>query len=103
MMLHAEEAEDEAWIYNGKKEVPPTMRRVKIAPNVTAIPDEAFARHQELEDYPFKNAIPCHMSELHKVSTALLLTPFQVAAAWFQLNFQRKDHSTLIFPDAVRW
>eukprot|EP00980_Cylindrotheca_fusiformis_P015503 scaffold4394_cov138-Cylindrotheca_fusiformis.AAC.1 len=41
---HPEEAEGEAWIYNGQEEVPPTVRRVKIAENVTAIPDEAFLR-----------------------------------------------------------
>eukprot|EP00980_Cylindrotheca_fusiformis_P018131 scaffold5841_cov81-Cylindrotheca_fusiformis.AAC.3 len=47
---HPEEAEDDAWIYNGQEEVPPTVRRVKIAENVIEIPDEAFSGHTELEE-----------------------------------------------------
>eukprot|EP00980_Cylindrotheca_fusiformis_P017016 scaffold5202_cov157-Cylindrotheca_fusiformis.AAC.3 len=45
-MQHHEEAEDEVWIYSGQKEVPATVRRVKIAETVTRIPDEAFRLHQ---------------------------------------------------------
>eukprot|EP00980_Cylindrotheca_fusiformis_P008545 scaffold1813_cov109-Cylindrotheca_fusiformis.AAC.3 len=42
--------EDVAWIYNGQDEVPTTVRRVKIAENLSKIPDEAFKEHQELEE-----------------------------------------------------
>eukprot|EP00980_Cylindrotheca_fusiformis_P025840 scaffold14706_cov90-Cylindrotheca_fusiformis.AAC.2 len=46
---HPEEAEGEAWIYNGQEEVPPTVRRVKIAENVTAIPDDAFSLREQFK------------------------------------------------------
>eukprot|EP00980_Cylindrotheca_fusiformis_P023851 scaffold11065_cov115-Cylindrotheca_fusiformis.AAC.3 len=49
-MQHPEEGEDEAWIYSGQEEVPPTVRRVKIAENVIEIPDRTFQVHQELEE-----------------------------------------------------
>eukprot|EP00980_Cylindrotheca_fusiformis_P015767 scaffold4571_cov72-Cylindrotheca_fusiformis.AAC.2 len=53
-MQHPEEAEEEAWIYNGQPEVPPT---VKIAENVTAIPDEAFHEHPELEEVVLSSSV----------------------------------------------
>eukprot|EP00980_Cylindrotheca_fusiformis_P016900 scaffold5114_cov67-Cylindrotheca_fusiformis.AAC.18 len=49
MQHHNEEAEDEAWIYNGQEEVPPTVRRVKISEGIRRIPDEAF-RLQNIEE-----------------------------------------------------
>eukprot|EP00980_Cylindrotheca_fusiformis_P000401 scaffold101_cov123-Cylindrotheca_fusiformis.AAC.4 len=56
-MLHPEEAEDEAWIYNGKEKVPPTVRRVKIAENLTKIRDSAFQSHLELEEVILSSSI----------------------------------------------
>eukprot|EP00980_Cylindrotheca_fusiformis_P023492 scaffold10516_cov80-Cylindrotheca_fusiformis.AAC.1 len=53
-MQHPEEAEEEAWIYNGQPEVPPT---VNIAENVTAIPDEAFHEHPELEEVVLSSSV----------------------------------------------
>eukprot|EP00980_Cylindrotheca_fusiformis_P002741 scaffold636_cov64-Cylindrotheca_fusiformis.AAC.4 len=49
-MQHPEEGEDEVWIYNGQKEVPATVRRVKIAEGITRIPDWAFKEHRQLEE-----------------------------------------------------
>eukprot|EP00980_Cylindrotheca_fusiformis_P010835 scaffold2447_cov110-Cylindrotheca_fusiformis.AAC.17 len=48
---------EEAWIYNGQPEVPETVRRVKIAENVTMIPNEAFKRHQELEEVILSSSV----------------------------------------------
>eukprot|EP00980_Cylindrotheca_fusiformis_P018918 scaffold6322_cov59-Cylindrotheca_fusiformis.AAC.14 len=48
-MQHPEEAKDEIWIFDGQEKVPPTVR-VRIAENVTKIPDDAFDSHQELEE-----------------------------------------------------
>eukprot|EP00980_Cylindrotheca_fusiformis_P023201 scaffold10211_cov110-Cylindrotheca_fusiformis.AAC.1 len=56
-MQHPEEAEDEAWIYTGQPEVPPAVRRVKIAENVTEIPEEAFKRHQHLEEVILSSSV----------------------------------------------
>eukprot|EP00980_Cylindrotheca_fusiformis_P015986 scaffold4692_cov86-Cylindrotheca_fusiformis.AAC.1 len=56
-MQHPEEAEEEAWIYHGQPEVPPAVRRVKIAENVTEIPDEAFKRHQHLEEVILSSSV----------------------------------------------
>eukprot|EP00980_Cylindrotheca_fusiformis_P001868 scaffold423_cov61-Cylindrotheca_fusiformis.AAC.5 len=45
---------EDVWIYTGQdKEVPETVRRIKIAENITRIPDEAFIGHQELEEVTF--------------------------------------------------
>eukprot|EP00980_Cylindrotheca_fusiformis_P009972 scaffold2206_cov95-Cylindrotheca_fusiformis.AAC.2 len=54
-MQHQEEAEEEAWIYNGQEKIPPTVRRVKIAETVRVIPDRAFSitRPQQLFSYHF--------------------------------------------------
>eukprot|EP00980_Cylindrotheca_fusiformis_P016384 scaffold4883_cov61-Cylindrotheca_fusiformis.AAC.1 len=41
---------EEAWIYNGQEEVPPTVRRVRIAEGITKIPDYAFKNHRQLEE-----------------------------------------------------
>eukprot|EP00980_Cylindrotheca_fusiformis_P014591 scaffold3955_cov160-Cylindrotheca_fusiformis.AAC.11 len=57
MQHPAEEAEDETWIYNGKDEVPPTVRRVKIAETVIEIPEEAFTRHEELEEVILSSSV----------------------------------------------
>eukprot|EP00980_Cylindrotheca_fusiformis_P023941 scaffold11230_cov109-Cylindrotheca_fusiformis.AAC.3 len=56
-MQHHEEAEDEAWIYNGHEEVPATVRRVKIAENITGIPHEAFIIHDELEEVTLSSSV----------------------------------------------
>eukprot|EP00980_Cylindrotheca_fusiformis_P005692 scaffold1189_cov81-Cylindrotheca_fusiformis.AAC.3 len=57
-MQHHEEAEDEeAWIYDGQEEVPPTVRRVKIAENITEIPVEAFQRRQQLEEVIISSSV----------------------------------------------
>eukprot|EP00980_Cylindrotheca_fusiformis_P011478 scaffold2662_cov65-Cylindrotheca_fusiformis.AAC.2 len=48
---------EEAWIYNGQEEVPPTVRRVRIAENVIEIPDEAFYGHQELEEVILSSSV----------------------------------------------
>eukprot|EP00980_Cylindrotheca_fusiformis_P010056 scaffold2220_cov75-Cylindrotheca_fusiformis.AAC.11 len=56
-MQHGEEAKDEAWIYNGQEEVPPTVRRVKIAENVTEIPDETFKKHPQLEEVILSSSV----------------------------------------------
>eukprot|EP00980_Cylindrotheca_fusiformis_P019287 scaffold6609_cov84-Cylindrotheca_fusiformis.AAC.2 len=55
-MQHSE-VEDVAWIYNGKDEVPPTVRRVRIAENIMKIPYEAFARHAELEEVILSSSV----------------------------------------------
>eukprot|EP00980_Cylindrotheca_fusiformis_P006750 scaffold1405_cov92-Cylindrotheca_fusiformis.AAC.2 len=51
------EVEDVAWIYNGKDEVPPTVRRVKIADTVTKIPDYAFNGYRELEEVILSSSV----------------------------------------------
>eukprot|EP00980_Cylindrotheca_fusiformis_P021880 scaffold8729_cov51-Cylindrotheca_fusiformis.AAC.1 len=56
-MEHHEEAGDEAWIYTGQEKVPPTVRRVRIAENVTEIPEEAFDEHQELEEVILSSSV----------------------------------------------
>eukprot|EP00980_Cylindrotheca_fusiformis_P001801 scaffold408_cov71-Cylindrotheca_fusiformis.AAC.2 len=56
MQHHNEEAEDEAWMYNGKDDVPPTVRRVKIAETVARIPDEAF-RFQDIEEVILSSSV----------------------------------------------
>eukprot|EP00980_Cylindrotheca_fusiformis_P017309 scaffold5367_cov67-Cylindrotheca_fusiformis.AAC.2 len=48
---------DVPWIYSGQEEVPPTVRRVKIAENVTKIPDCAFNKHPELEEVMFSSSV----------------------------------------------
>eukprot|EP00980_Cylindrotheca_fusiformis_P007632 scaffold1601_cov59-Cylindrotheca_fusiformis.AAC.3 len=49
---------EDVWIYTGQdKEVPETVRRVKIAENITRIPDEAFIGHQELEEVTFSSSV----------------------------------------------
>eukprot|EP00980_Cylindrotheca_fusiformis_P011870 scaffold2818_cov59-Cylindrotheca_fusiformis.AAC.5 len=48
---------EEAWIFNGKGEVPATARRVKIAENITRIPDKAFQDHQELEEVVLSSSV----------------------------------------------
>eukprot|EP00980_Cylindrotheca_fusiformis_P010652 scaffold2373_cov75-Cylindrotheca_fusiformis.AAC.3 len=56
-MQHHEE-EEAYWIYNGQQDkVPATVRRVKIADNVTKIPDEAFKRHQHLEEVILSSSV----------------------------------------------
>eukprot|EP00980_Cylindrotheca_fusiformis_P013710 scaffold3525_cov128-Cylindrotheca_fusiformis.AAC.1 len=55
MQHHEEEA---YWIYNGQQDkVPATVRRVKIADNVTKIPDEAFHSHQHLEEVILSSSV----------------------------------------------
>eukprot|EP00980_Cylindrotheca_fusiformis_P010569 scaffold2349_cov110-Cylindrotheca_fusiformis.AAC.1 len=51
------EVKDVVWIYSGQKEVPETVRRVKIAENITEIPDEAFQNHQELEEVILSSSV----------------------------------------------
>eukprot|EP00980_Cylindrotheca_fusiformis_P008706 scaffold1866_cov66-Cylindrotheca_fusiformis.AAC.8 len=53
MMQHPEEA----WIYNGQEEVPPTVRRVKIADTVVEIPYEAFKDHRHLEEVTLSSSV----------------------------------------------
>eukprot|EP00980_Cylindrotheca_fusiformis_P022204 scaffold9087_cov107-Cylindrotheca_fusiformis.AAC.2 len=48
-MQHHEEAEDSVWMYTGQDVIPETVRRVKIAENVSEIRDEAFQEHRQLE------------------------------------------------------
>eukprot|EP00980_Cylindrotheca_fusiformis_P012027 scaffold2849_cov64-Cylindrotheca_fusiformis.AAC.1 len=48
---------EEAWIYNGQEEVPPTVRRVRIAEGITKIPDYAFKNHQELEEIILSSSV----------------------------------------------
>eukprot|EP00980_Cylindrotheca_fusiformis_P012298 scaffold3012_cov112-Cylindrotheca_fusiformis.AAC.2 len=48
---------EEAWIYNGQEEVPPTVRRVRIAEGITKIPDYAFEEHQELEEIILSSSV----------------------------------------------
>eukprot|EP00980_Cylindrotheca_fusiformis_P010045 scaffold2219_cov56-Cylindrotheca_fusiformis.AAC.3 len=56
-MQHHEEAEEEAWIYNGQVDIPPTVRRVKIAELVAGIPDETFRGHRELEEVILSSSV----------------------------------------------
>eukprot|EP00980_Cylindrotheca_fusiformis_P015111 scaffold4170_cov79-Cylindrotheca_fusiformis.AAC.5 len=56
-MQHPEEGEDEVWIYNGQKEVPATVRRVKIAEGITEIPDGAFQEHRQLEEVILSSSV----------------------------------------------
>eukprot|EP00980_Cylindrotheca_fusiformis_P010649 scaffold2369_cov67-Cylindrotheca_fusiformis.AAC.1 len=56
-MQHHEE-EEAYWIYNGQQDkVPATVRRVKIADNVTKIPDRAFHSHLELEEVILSSSV----------------------------------------------
>eukprot|EP00980_Cylindrotheca_fusiformis_P004103 scaffold892_cov104-Cylindrotheca_fusiformis.AAC.1 len=49
---------EDVWIYTGQdKEVPETVRRIKIAENITRIPDEAFIGHQELDEVTFSSSV----------------------------------------------
>eukprot|EP00980_Cylindrotheca_fusiformis_P002177 scaffold497_cov97-Cylindrotheca_fusiformis.AAC.8 len=48
---------EKAWIYHGQPEVPPTVRRVKIADIVTKIPDKAFYEHQQLEEVVLSSSV----------------------------------------------
>eukprot|EP00980_Cylindrotheca_fusiformis_P029830 scaffold23912_cov122-Cylindrotheca_fusiformis.AAC.1 len=56
-MQHHEEAEDIDWIYSGQQVIPETVRRVKIADNVTKIPDKAFDHHPELEEVTLSSSV----------------------------------------------
>eukprot|EP00980_Cylindrotheca_fusiformis_P006292 scaffold1348_cov93-Cylindrotheca_fusiformis.AAC.1 len=76
-MQHHEEAEDEAWIYDGQEKVPPTVRRVKIAENVTAIPVEAFKEHQELEEIIVSSSVQVIGSEAFSDCTKLKFILYQ--------------------------
>eukprot|EP00980_Cylindrotheca_fusiformis_P023122 scaffold10160_cov79-Cylindrotheca_fusiformis.AAC.3 len=56
-MEHHEEAEDEPWIYDGKRRAPRTVRRVRIAENVIEIPDETFKKHPQLEEVLLSSSV----------------------------------------------
>eukprot|EP00980_Cylindrotheca_fusiformis_P031595 scaffold26636_cov113-Cylindrotheca_fusiformis.AAC.1 len=44
-------------MYTGQEVVPATVRRVKIAENVTAIPDGPFTDHEELEEVILSSSV----------------------------------------------
>eukprot|EP00980_Cylindrotheca_fusiformis_P020216 scaffold7303_cov59-Cylindrotheca_fusiformis.AAC.1 len=57
-MQHHEEVDDVAWIYTaGQVAIPATLRRVRIAENVTEIPSLAFEEHPELEEVTLSSSV----------------------------------------------
>eukprot|EP00980_Cylindrotheca_fusiformis_P001332 scaffold333_cov133-Cylindrotheca_fusiformis.AAC.58 len=50
LIAEAELSDAAVWVYDGQEKIPRTVRRVKIAENVTKIPDEAFKSHEALEE-----------------------------------------------------
>eukprot|EP00980_Cylindrotheca_fusiformis_P008326 scaffold1746_cov93-Cylindrotheca_fusiformis.AAC.2 len=48
---------DVPWIYSGQEEVPPTVRRVRIAEGITKIPDYAFKNHRQLEEIILSSSV----------------------------------------------
>eukprot|EP00980_Cylindrotheca_fusiformis_P031768 scaffold26931_cov132-Cylindrotheca_fusiformis.AAC.1 len=56
-MQHPAEETDVVWIYSRKGKVPETVRRVKIAANITHIPDEAFRGHHQLEEVTLSSSV----------------------------------------------
>eukprot|EP00980_Cylindrotheca_fusiformis_P026497 scaffold16300_cov150-Cylindrotheca_fusiformis.AAC.8 len=55
-MQHSE-VEDAVWNYTGQEVIPATVRRIKIAENVTEIPDNAFRGHPELEEITLSSSV----------------------------------------------
>eukprot|EP00980_Cylindrotheca_fusiformis_P011633 scaffold2750_cov67-Cylindrotheca_fusiformis.AAC.2 len=48
---------EDVFVYTGQRDVPTTVRRVKIAENITRIIDEAFRKHPELEEVTLSSSV----------------------------------------------
>eukprot|EP00980_Cylindrotheca_fusiformis_P021458 scaffold8325_cov42-Cylindrotheca_fusiformis.AAC.1 len=61
MQHHNEIEEGELWICTTDSQglvlIPEKVRRIKIAENITEIPDESLKEHQELEEVIFSSSV----------------------------------------------